>query len=240
MTELTKTDLHFVVSRLPKDVRDIMAKHKLCMGGGFIRAIIAGEKPSDIDLFGPSEAVLKLAAYELATHRRSTYVHTTKNAITVASQGRLTVQMITRWLFDEPAKIIESFDFTIAKSVVWVTVEKSSVPTAILNIVDTFTWRSLVDDAFYPDLAARRLVYTSPQRNEDAGGSILRMRKFIQRGYSIQPNSLGAVIARLVTGVEMGKIKDEAHLAMVLSGLLREVDPLIMVDGIPVDEHELT
>jgi hypothetical protein len=239
MTELTKTDLHFVVSRLPKDVRDLMAKHHLCMGGGFIRAIIAGEKPSDIDLFGPSEAVLKLAAYELASHRRSTYIHTTKNAITVASQGRLTVQMITRWLFDAPDKIIESFDFTIAKSVVWVEVEKGLV-SAALNTPDRHTWKSLVDDAFYPDLAARRLVYTSPERNEDAGGSILRMRKFVQRGYSIQPSSLGAVVARLVTGVEMGKIKDEAHLAMVLSGLLREVDPLIMVDGIPVDEHELT
>ena len=38
---------------------------------------------------------------------------------------------------------------------------------------------------FYPDLAARRLVYTSPLRNEDAGGSILRVLKFYQRGYRI-------------------------------------------------------
>ncbi len=34
----------------------------LMIGGGFIRATIAGERPSDIDIFGPTRRTLKAAA----------------------------------------------------------------------------------------------------------------------------------------------------------------------------------
>ena len=66
---LTQNDLHFVVSRLPKDIRELMLKNDLFLGGGFIRATIAGEKPSDIDLFGPSEAQLDTWANSLLVGR---------------------------------------------------------------------------------------------------------------------------------------------------------------------------
>ena len=86
-------------------------------------------------------------------------------------------------------------------------------------------WESLIDDRFYSDLAGKRLVYCSPKRNEDAGGSFLRVLKFYQRGYRIPLDSMGAVIARLVGGVRMDQVNGEEQLAKVLTGLLREVDP---------------
>jgi hypothetical protein len=62
-----------------------------------------------------------------------------------------------------------------------------------------------------------------------AGGSILRVLKFYQRGYRIPLDSLGAVIARLMKPVDFDKIigrtDQEDQLAKVLTGLLREVDP---------------
>ena len=45
-------------------------------------------------------------------------------------------------------------------------------------------------DEFYPDLAARRLVYTAPVRDEEAGGSLLRVRKFIER----KDNSFSVIV----------------------------------------------
>ena len=87
------------------------------------------------------------------------------------------------------------------------------------------------DPRFYEDLAAKRLRYTSPQRNEDAGGSMLRVLKFYQRGYRIPLNCLGAVVSRLVKGIDFDAVSGgteatrEKQIAKVISGLLREVDP---------------
>ena len=36
--ELSREDLHFVVSRLPKDIKVLMKDRGVILGGGFIRA----------------------------------------------------------------------------------------------------------------------------------------------------------------------------------------------------------
>jgi hypothetical protein len=96
-------------------------------------------------------------------------------------------------------------------------------------------WRSVSDSRFYSDLAAKRLVYTMPQRNEDAGGSMLRVLKYYQRGYRIPIDSLGSVMARLMMGVRYRAIEEndekrwheplEIKLGEEITRLLREVDP---------------
>ena len=232
MSKLTDKDLHFVVSRLPRDVRNIVVENKLFVAGGFIRATICGEKPSDIDIFGPSKDALKIIAADLAL-KRQCKLHETQNAFTVLSHGRIPIQFVHRWVYsqNEHEKLLNEFDFTIAQSVVWAD--------------ETHKWLSLCADDFYSDLAAKRLVYTSPIRAEDAGGSLLRVRKFIAKGYNIQPYSLAAVLARLYSKIDFDSIErsgndsNETWLTKVIAGLLREVDPLIVVDGIElIDEHE--
>ena len=64
--ELRKQDLQHVVSRLPKDVTKLIKERALFLGGGFVRATIAGEKPADIDLFGATKDQLEAAARALA------------------------------------------------------------------------------------------------------------------------------------------------------------------------------
>lgn len=225
--ELQYSDMAFVVRRLPTDIRSLLKdfEGRLFVAGGFVRAVVAGETPNDIDIFGVSDGVLQEAAAALASRRgENTRLHKTKNAITVLSSGRMTVQFITRWVFVNPAACAASFDFTVCQSVVW---------------RDGGKYQSLCSDHFYVDLAARRLVYTSPERDEEAGGSLMRVLKYGRRGYSIQADSLGAVIARLTKSVDFGRIDSEKRLAKVLSGLIREVDPNITVDGLDVsDDHE--
>ena len=94
-------------------------------------------------------------------------------------------------------------------------------------------WSSVCHDRFYEDLAAKRLVYLSPERNEDAGGSLLRLLKFHRRGYSAPLWSVGAVVARMLGGVDKdsGMMHGtEGQRAAVITGLLREVDPLRAMD----------
>ena len=226
MNTLTKQDLHFVVSRLPKDVIEIVKKHGIIVAGGFIRETISNGKVSDIDMFGATVETLTLAALQIAQARKAR-MFSTDNAITVLSPPRFPLQFITRWLFpDKKENCINSFDFTVCQAGVWFADDK---------------WQSAVADNFYPDLAAKRLVYTYPERLEDAGGSMLRVRKFLQRGYSIQSGSLAGVISRLVGKLDLqNKSYGEKEIAKIITGLLREVDPLTVVDGVElVDEHEV-
>lgn len=222
--ELTKGDLNFVVSHLPKDIRLMMADSPIFLGGGFIRETISQQKPVDIDLFAPDTDLIAAKSTVLAMNRQGK-LHDTPNAVTVLCPPRLPVQFIKRWLFDRPEMVLESFDFTVCQAVVWFERESQK-------------WRSECSPSFYPDLAARRLVYTCPHRNEDAGGSLMRVRKFLSRGYNIQAESLAGVVARLTNSVQDMDKMDERKRAFVMSGLLREVDPLSVVDGVELrDEH---
>lgn len=223
MRTLTGNDLQFVLGHLPKDVFVMIKTQRLILAGGFIRATIAGEKPSDIDILGDTKEHLEGCAKQLADDRDCPF-HRTENAITVLTQGRIPVQFVTRWVYTQPIDVVQSFDFTIAMAAIWYDGK----------------WCSMVHDTYYEDLAARRLVYTCPARNEDAGGSIMRVRKFLARGYNIQAQSLAKVIARLCMGVhEIGR-HSESELSRLLEALLREVDPSRIVDGVEiVDEHNV-
>lgn len=219
MNELLPEDLNYIVRNLPKDVRSLLQKDAgVYLAGGFIRAMVAGEKVSDIDLWGADKKHLDIVA-ELFAGKRQVRCMTTDNAHTILTMGRTPVQFITRWTYDDPVKLAEAFDYSIAQAVVWY---RDGI------------WQSWVGEFFYPDLAAKRLRYLCPVRNEDAGGSLLRMQKFISRGYRISPESMGKVIARLMCGVRIDQFagQDEEMRALVLIGLLREVDPLTIVDGV--------
>lgn len=217
---LLEEDVSWIVRRLPRTVADVLKANagRLFLAGGFIRSCIANETVSDVDLFAPSVEDAKAIANAFAASR-GTKVTATDNACTV-KVGELPVQFIHRWTFSDPLSCVASFDFTIASAAVWYT-------------SDGDRWQSCCDDRFYADLAARRLVYRSPIRNEDAGGSLLRLLKFYQRGYRVTLPSLGAVVARLAMGFDLGRlhatgvtgIELERQLAKVATGLLIEVDP---------------
>lgn len=219
MANLDLFDLKFCVQRLPKKVVDIMKDEKwsgkIFVGGGFIRGVVAQEEINDVDLFAQSAEDAGLLAGLLADNKNDIYK--TDNAITI--RGKLPIQIITRWVFMVPRDVAQSFDFTVC--------------CAVISYSDG-KWDSYCDDRFYIDLASKRLVYRSPQRNEDAGGSMLRVLKYYQRGYRIPLDSLSKVISRLMTGVDLSRIedglKDQDRVAHVVCGLLREIDPNIDID----------
>lgn len=236
MSELISTDLNFVVQRLPSDIRDLMkVRPQIYVGGGFIRAVVGGEEVSDIDIFGPSKDDLDAAATQLAARRPGSKIHRTGNAITLLSPERMPVQFITRWTFNDAHSLTRSFDFTVCQAAVWRNLHYPTAP-----------WESSISNRFYIDLAARRLVYTAPIREEEAGGSLLRVLKYTRRGYTIQMESLGEVVARIAAKAGDPTYIEERRkqglpitLGRVMAGLLREVDPLMIVDGLEMtNDHE--
>lgn len=213
--KLRPYDLGYAIRRLPEELRDCCKKHgrKIVVAGGYIRSIVSGEDVSDIDILVGDVAFAEQLANALAASM-AVKIYKSDNAFSI--KCRPMIQVVHRWTFDDPARVLDSFDFTIASAAVW---------------YENDGWHSLCHDDFYPDLAAKRLRYLKPSRNEDAGGSILRVLKFYQRGYRIPLDSFGAVIARIVSGVDLSAIEYgkeetiEQQWAKVLTGLLREVDP---------------
>jgi hypothetical protein len=234
--QLNKDDLRNVVLRLPKDVRNMLVRYpgKVFVGGGFIRAIVGREDVSDIDMFGNNAALLGILAEKLVSGRKEfnekCRLHTTKNAITILTENRLPVQMITRWLFESSESLIGSFDFTVCASAVY---------------YENGEFRSQVSPDFYSDLAAKRLRYTNPKREEEAGGSMLRVLKYVKRGYSISPESLADVMSRVhIAAVDIQekglKTDGLTDIQQITKQLLREVDPLMVVDGLDIqDDHNM-
>jgi hypothetical protein len=228
MNQLHLDDLRGVVGFLPEDIITILKTTNTVVAGGFIRARVAHEDAADIDLFTATADAGGLLAQALAD-RRQVKLFRTRNAFTILSPPRAPVQFIHRWSYADPLDLVASFDFTIAQAAVW------WAPTERL-------WMSAVSPMFYRDLAARRLRYTFPARHEDVGGSLLRVQKFIRKGYDISPEQLASVISRLLSGVrqfrddepEMNGLwgKGEVGRAAVLAGLLRLVDPMMVIDGI--------
>jgi PHP family Zn ribbon phosphoesterase len=56
---------------------------------------------------------------------------------------------------------------------------------------------------------------------------MLRVLKYYKKDYRIPIDSLGEVIARLVKDIDFDSRPSESELALVITGLLREVDPAI-------------
>jgi len=230
---LQKDDLLRCVKRLDPRLRGRLQAQgpKLFVAGGYVRDCVTGEDPQDVDVMCTDAVTSREEAYWLG-HQvlgessifslQPENVRESQNAFTITGLEP-PVQFIHRWTFAEPGDAVDSFDFTVAKAAFW---------------WDGAKWASYCDKAFYPDLAARRLVYTSPERVEEVGGSLLRVVKFCRRGYRISPEDLGAVCARLVCGVDAGVINSERDMARCLTDLLREVDPLLDLDGVMSDESE--
>lgn len=217
MKELNMEDMIRVLSSLPKDILDMMMGNPVYLAGGYIRAVVSGEKPHDIDLFGGGVEQLDCFARALFTMRsEKDRIHRTDNAITLITKGRMPVQFITRWTYKTPQDIIPDFDFSIAQAAIWYDRGHEC-------------WKSAIGDRFYEDLAAKRLTYLAPKRDEDAGGSMLRALKFVKKGFHIDTTNLGLVVARLMRGVNT---QNEASSAFAATARLREVDPLRVIDGI--------
>lgn len=225
---LDNYDVQFCIRRLPKRLKELMMNHgeTIIVAGGYIRSIIASEHISDVDVFAGNKETSKKLAMELMYNKSDLYK--TDNAITVKS-FRIPIQFIHRWVYDSPLDVLKSFDFSICQAAIWYNKKEKK-------------WSSQCSDSFYSDLAAKRLVYLSPIRNEDAGGSLLRVLKYYQRGYRIPLDSFGAVLARLFESIEWNSAIAGHDIATLITGLLVEVDPAGFIDHeayLPVRDEEV-
>lgn len=192
--KLEPQDLDKAVRLLPTRLVDLMVREgkKVVVAGGYLRSILLRERIKDIDVFSPSAEIAEKNFRVLSTESSVTQntildVIITGNAYTIKKLEGKDVQFIHKWCYPTPEALIKSFDFTISCAAFWWDEDKND-------------WDSVVDEKFYHDCAAKRLTFRFPNRKEEPAGSILRVLKFAQRGYTIDNKSLAGVAVKLVGG----------------------------------------
>ncbi len=209
--KLKDKDIQNIVEQLPKALMELMEDDNVFLAGGAIRAIIAGEEVKDFGLFTSSAEKAREYAEILSEKFNNEGYLETENAFTVKDKldSIPDIQFIHRWTFTNELELIGSFDYTIAQAAIW---------------FENGDWKSVAAPSFYDDLEAKQLVYTAPDREEEPGGSLLRMRKFLRMGYDISSYDMAKVISRLLNGVDLKDLADfeENERASIINDLLTD------------------
>lgn len=110
---------------------------------------------------------------------------TTPNAITVVLDNGVNVQCILKESPRRVPDLLDTFDFTMSQAAIW--------------------WDSVTNDVgiyaspnWLFDVADKRLRYLSPCRDEAPGGSITRCIKFLQKGWTLAPDSLNLLLQQFL------------------------------------------
>ena len=197
---LRPDDINKCLNALPSQVRCALKAYpeKVCVAGGFIRAVVAGETPNDIDIFVDSERTAMQVASDLAIESPIGRIIKTGKAYTITGYEGPAPQVIFKWTFPHSREVIDAFDFTIAQAALW---------------WDGNDWESNVGPNFYEDVAAKRLMLARPIEN-DYPGTFLRVLKFYRAGYAITNEALGEVLAGLCQGLRPETLLGtESHLS---------------------------
>lgn len=208
--ELTTHETGRVLDKLPPDVVGQLRDNsgQIVLAGGFIRDVLAGEAPKDIDLFVSSSTkrIATKVANALASRPGRNLV-TTENAHTITGMSP-TPQIVYRWQFSHPSQVIDLFDFEVCKAAIWYDAVSSS-------------WVSKIAPRFREDLRDRRLTYSPPVVSDHKTDSLLRVLKFYARGYEINYLSLAQILVDTFQGAGFDT---ELHSDDAIHAMLKRLD----------------
>jgi hypothetical protein len=145
-----------------------LVKNNAIVAGGAIASLLNHEIPRDFDVYLRNEYALENIAqyYDRSSRHKSYYpVYATQNAITLADG----IQVILRF-HGEPEQITQNFDFLHCKGFYTMWDGEMTIPPESLKVI-----------------VNKQLHYVS---NKYPIGSLIRMCKFVSRGWSISPEQI--------------------------------------------------
>lgn len=205
--ELNPVDLDKVVMSLPSGVRSVLKKFSgLFLCGGYIQSIISNTTPGDIDIYATDHNVLFKAAGVISNDRR--YASSIgENARTYDPEsGSPPIQLITAKYFPAPDKVLETFDFEVCRAAVWWGFSDENGPE-----VRRPRWNSQCSSVFYRDLASKRLSYTRADGWGNGASALARVLKYAAKGFTIEPDDLSLVVAKMLAGKYKAHPEDAVH-----------------------------
>jgi hypothetical protein len=205
--------LRRVGAAIPDEIRVLMDAHhetKFVVAGGFVRDVLLGVEPRDIDLYivgerSDDKATELVRGINSKKKDRESFNAVSRNAITIPAPPKgIPIQVITRWEFLDASLVLNSFDFTVCRASVWG--------------FDGEDLRGFVDRRFWKDAATKTLTYVG---SDEPKASMLRMLKFVSRGY--RPTL--ETVVRLMADANAEWIGDRDEYAMHMMESMILVDP---------------
>lgn len=182
---ITNGEVSYLVSRLPLCVSVNLVGAPAIIAGGWLRDTLTRTEPKDLDIFAQDYEEAKKLANQIASFNQQNvgFIVENPNCFTIRILGQIPIQVIFRWKLLSIEQIMQHFDFTIAC-------------VALQNKFNE--WVGFYHQDFFKHIAKKELVYTNPTHEPEPGGSILRMHKFMGRGYTISLSSLAQLQAAYV------------------------------------------
>lgn len=184
MDTLEQNIVDQVIQQLPTEVIQVLKLKGIYLGGGYVRDVILGSEPKDIDLFVKDQDSIDWADF-LLVKVFDYNAFKTKNAITFKKKGCKEIQIITRWKYLVVQEMIADFDFTMCKAGIQYTSEGK--------------FEGYCHDRFMSDTRNKILFYTQPIREEECVSSLKRAVRFANRGYTISNEQLTKLVARAMS-----------------------------------------
>lgn len=231
MDNLVPDDLERVVDYLPARLAKAVVHRdfegQVFVAGGYVRAVVAGERPSDVDVFTQGEETSKALARKLGGKFASWGYKEAEAKLDLdpeagpfvtefATSGvldKLLVQIIHRWTFEEPEDILQHFDFTVTQAVVW---------------YQGGEWRSACTPRFYPDVASKRIHYVQSRRTAlESVGTLHRLMKYVRKGYNASPETVTALVVDAYESAEEQAVVGDTTTGDIMLTTWRGIDPRV-------------
>ncbi len=188
-----------VLTATPQLAKNLMQRHGLILAGGFIRDIVNGDEPADVDLFVPetSDVRAKAAARELfgsvAEESENSYTIPTAHPLRVVSKKTLDGEMIHwplslklsiiwRWARVDACELIDGFDFVCCKAAIWYDSQQAKFVG--------------LEHSDFRHQAYNKILRFDPHGSvrDSAAASVKRLHRFAARGYNWEHEELMKIV----------------------------------------------
>ena len=176
--QLKPWDVLRVLASLPDPVRRLMVSEPTrVLAGGFIRDILAGDEPKDLDVFcatrQESDWCALLLAGPLGEVRNSTFSRTV--------DSDLPVQFVFYREFLDAEDLISQFDFrACAAGIYWCPNRREFVGVCV--------------SGFYGDLEAKRLTFLHQQKDAGSLVPLKRALHLATKGWKLPDESVAGIL----------------------------------------------
>lgn len=209
--EMRKWQTAAVVSFIPADVDKAMRAFgtNLVLAGGFVRDVLADERPQDIDLFASSLTFARQARDLIG----GKWFEVGARCDERGGFGKLKVQVISTRVGQAVEELIDGFDFVCCQGAVYFNTAEQRY--------EGMMHEDMIDDAKRKKLELTENPKTSPPEH-----SLRRAFDFARRGYTIEPYHLAKLVQRVarVSDKRWEKIHDRLQKSEKRAGASHQPD----------------
>lgn len=174
LTVDTKNEVFAINRLIPDYIKDLSLDYDFLIAGGMVTSIFTGKPVNDIDIYPTNKD--QYIDFILEVLGNSTIVSVTPRSFMVDHSGQL-LNIIYYKIFKDAYDIFNSFDYTV-----------------VMGAYDVRDEKFILHKHFLRDNAKREIVFDG---NTDYPlASMMRIRKYIDRGYSVKQKTMLAVMLR--------------------------------------------